>query len=208
MTSYSPLEERINVYSHVFGAVLGLIGLILLIIKSFGDYNLQSSISFVIFGVSIITLFLASASYHNTEDLKLRFKRKILDHSAIYVLIAGTYTPFALGAIGGKTGWIIFAISWTLATIGICLKIFFTGKFNLVSTLMYVLMGWMIMFFIKPLTQVISDAGFYWLLVGGILYTVGAIAYSIKKIKMNHAIFHLFVLGGTICHFMSVYLYV
>lgn len=208
MTTYSPAEERINIYSHIFGAALGVVGLILLIIKSMGDYNIQSSVSFVVFGVCMIIMFIASASYHSTEDIKLRFRRKVFDHSAIYIMIAGTYTPFALGAIGGTTGWLIFGISWGFALIGVCLKIFFTGRFSILSTLMYVFMGWMIMFFIKPLTQVIPSEGFNWLLIGGILYTVGAVTYSIKKIKFNHAIFHVFVLGGSICHFLSIYLYV
>lgn len=208
MTTYSPFEEKINVYSHITGALLGLVGLILLIIKSLGEYNLKSSISFIVFGLSIIVMFLASANYHKTKDLKIRFKRKVFDHCAIYIMIAGTYTPFALGAIGGAIGWKIFGISWLLAAIGISLKLFFTGRFKIVSTLMYVLMGWMIMFFITPLTKVISAAGFNWLLVGGIMYTIGAMAYSIKKIKFNHATFHIFVLAGSICHFLCVYLYV
>jgi hemolysin III len=208
MSGYSKIEEKINVYSHFAGVILGIIGLILLIVKSLGDYNLQSSISFYIFGLSLIILFAASTNYHRTEDIKLRLKRKVLDHCAIYVLIAGTYTPFALGAIGGTQGWIIFVISWTLALIGISLKIFFTGRFKVISTLMYVFMGWMIVFFIKPLTEIIGNEGFLWLLVGGILYTVGALTYSIKKIHLNHAIFHIFVLAGSACHFVAIYNYI
>lgn len=208
MSDYSKLEENINVYSHVFGILLGFVGLTLLVIKSLGDYNTQSVVSFYVFGLSIITLFTASANYHRTIETKLRLRRKVLDHSAIYVLIAGTYTPFALAAIGGVSGWIIFGVSWTLALIGISLKVFFTGRFKKTSTLMYVLMGWMIVFFIKPLTLIISNEGFLWLLVGGVLYTIGAVTYSIKKIPLNHAIFHFFVLAGSICHFVSIYSYV
>ena len=123
-------------------------------------------------------------------------------------MIAGTYTPFALAAIGGVSGWVIFIVSWTLALIGISLKIFFTGRFKILSTSMYVLMGWMVVFFVKPLIQIISYEGFLWLLVGGILYTAGAITYSIKKIHLNHAIFHIFVLGGCIFHFISIFNYI
>ncbi len=208
MSQYSVFEERINIYSHVFGMFLGLIGLVLLITKSFDGYNLISGVSFVIFGLSIITLYFASARYHSAVDERLRFRRKILDHSAIYILIAGTYTPYALAAIGGNVGWIIFGVSWILALVGFILKIFFTGQFKILSTSMYVLMGWMVVFFINPLMKALPHEGFIWLLLGGISYTIGAVLYSIKKIKLNHAIFHIFVLIGTICHFLSIYLYI
>jgi hemolysin III len=208
MSEYSKFEEKLNVNSHLLGALLGVIGLILLIIKSFGDYNFVEASSFIIFGLSLITLYCASSFYHNTVEVNKRFKRKILDHCAIYVLIAGTYTPFALGAIGGRLGWIIFSTCWAMAIVGISLKVFFTGRFKILSTLMYIMMGWMIMFFIKPLMLILSDIGFYWLLAGGIAYTVGAVIYSIKAIKLNHAIFHVFVLVGSFCHFISIYLYI
>ena len=208
MSEYTEFEEKLNVDSHLLGAFLGVIGLVLLIIKSFGDFSHVAIFSFIIFGISIVTLYAASAFYHSTEDAGRRFKRKILDHCAIYILIAGTYTPYALGAIGGKLGWIIFIVCWSMALIGITLKVFFTGRFKIISTLMYVFMGWMIMFFIKPLMLILSDDGFYWLLAGGISYTVGAVIYSIKAIKLNHAIFHVFVLLGSFCHFISIYLYI
>jgi hemolysin III len=208
MSDYSEFEEKLNVNSHLLGAILGVIGFILLIIKSFGDYTPISIVSFIIFGLSIITLYCASAFYHNTQDINFRHKRKVLDHCAIYILIAGTYTPFALAALGGNLGWIIFIACWSMAIIGITLKVFFTGRFKIISTLMYVFMGWMIMFFIKPLMLVLSDTGFYWLLAGGIAYTVGALIYSIKSIPLNHAIFHVFVLIGSFCHFISIYLFI
>ena len=207
MSDYSPFEENINVKSHITGFILAIFGLILLIIKSMDGYDLKGSISLIIFGTSMIILYYSSAKYHNTSDEKLRFKRKIFDHAAIYVLIAGTYSPYALVALKGSLGWMIFSIGWGFALLGICLKVFFTGRFKLISTLLYVFMGWMIVFFIKPLTQVISEEGFFWLLMGGISYTIGAVIYSIKKIKLNHAIFHIFVLVGSICHFISIYFY-
>jgi hemolysin III len=208
MSEYCKTEEKINIYSHALGAALGVIGLILLIVKANEFESLKVSSSFIIFGVSIILLFLASSLYHGAIDEKIRFKRKVIDHCAIYVLIAGTYTPFALGAIGGKLGWVIFGVSWLLAAIGIILKMYFTGRFEVVSTLMYVLMGWMIVFFINPLKLALSPDGFNWLLIGGVLYSVGAIIYSISKIKFNHAIFHVFVLGGCVSHYISVYWYI
>jgi hemolysin III len=133
---------------------------------------------------------------------------KIIDHASIYVLIAGTYTPFTLVTLNGTIGWVIFGTSWGLALTGIILKLFFTGKYDLISTIMYVLMGWVIVFAIKPLINNLPLEGLLWLFAGGISYTIGAILYSIKKIKFNHAIFHMFVLIGSFCHFMSVFFYV
>lgn len=132
----------------------------------------------------------------------------MFDHASIYILIAGTYTPYTLVTLSGTTGWVLFGISWGLALAGVILKLFFTGKYNLLSTIMYVLMGWIIIFAVNPLLNKLTQEGLIWLLAGGVAYTVGAIIYSIKKIKFNHAVFHLFVLLGSFCHFMSVYFYV
>jgi hemolysin III len=133
---------------------------------------------------------------------------RIIDHASIYVLIAGTYTPFALVTLNGATGWVIFGVAWGLALCGITLKLFFTGKYNLVSTLMYVFMGWIIVFAIKPLIVNLSSEGLFWLFCGGMAYTIGAILYSIKILRFNHAVFHVFVLAGSASHFVSVYFYV
>jgi len=124
------------------------------------------------------------------------------------VLIAGTYTPFALVTLNGQAGWWIFGISWGLALSGIILKVFFTGRFQLASTLMYVFMGWIIIFAIRPLIANLSGEGLFWLLAGGVAYTLGAVLYSIRKISFNHAIFHVFVLIGSACHFVSVFYFV
>jgi hemolysin III len=133
---------------------------------------------------------------------------RIIDHASIYVLIAGTYTPFTLVTLNGSIGWVIFCISWGLALTGIILKLFFIGKYNLISTLMYVFMGWVMVFAIKPLINNFSLDGLLWLFAGGMAYTMGAILYSIKKIKYNHAIFHVLVLIGSFSHFVSVFFYV
>jgi hemolysin III len=124
------------------------------------------------------------------------------------VLIAGSYTPFTLVTLNGTTGWVIFGVAWSIVICGIILKLFFTGKYKLLSTLLYVAMGWMVIFAIKPLVNNLSAGGLSWLVAGGLAYTVGAILYSIKKIQFNHAIFHVFVLAGSFCHFMAVYFYV
>lgn len=205
---YSPLEEKINIYSHAFGSALAFIALIFFIFKAQREGTSLDLISNLIFSMSMIILYTVSAKYHSETDPKKRFRLKVFDHSAIYILIAGTYTPFALSVVKGFDGWVLFAIAWGLALIGITLKIFFTGRFDVISTIMYVAMGWIVIFYTKPILASIPKAGFSWLLVGGISYSVGAIIYSIKKIPLNHATFHFFVLLGTFCHFISIFLYI
>ena len=205
---YSNLEEKLNVWSHAFGIFLSIIALVLLMTKAIEKGNIWMMISFPIFGISLILLYLASTLYHSAKNPSKRFKLKIFDHAAIYVLIAGSYTPFTLVSLNGETGWFIFSIVWILAFTGIILKLFFTGRFKVLSTAMYVLMGWLIIFYFKELTANLHSDGVFYLILGGVCYTIGAVLYSIKKIKFNHAIFHVFVLGGSFCHFLSVYLYI
>jgi hemolysin III len=205
---YSSTEEKLNIWSHAFGIFLSIIALVLLIIKAVQQDNIWMMISFPIFGVSLILLYLASTLYHASKEPQKRFKLKVFDHAAIYVLIAGSYTPFTLVSLNGETGWLIFSMVWVMAFTGIILKLFFTGKFKIVSTAMYVLMGWLIVFYFQDLTAHLHEKGVFYLILGGVLYTIGAILYSIKKIKFNHAIFHFFVLAGSFCHFLSIYLYV
>ena len=205
---YSPAEEKVNVVSHAIGLILSIIALILLIIKALQYGNGWHLISYGIYGMSLIMLYSASTIYHITQEPALRKKYKIFDHAAIYLLIAGTYTPYTLVTLSGKIGWILFAISWGLAVFGMTLKLFFTGRFTLVSTLAYVVMGWLIVFAYEPLKNSLSTDGLFWLLAGGVSYTVGALLYAIHKLKFNHAIFHIFVLIGSVCHFISVYFYV
>lgn len=205
---YSPTEEKLNIWSHAFGIFLSIIALVLLIIKAVQQDNIWMMISFPIFGVSLILLYLASTIYHASKEPQKRFKLKVFDHAAIYVLIAGSYTPFTLVSLNGETGWLIFSMVWVMAFTGIILKLFFTGRFKVISTAMYVLMGWLIVFYFQYLTASLHEKGVFYLILGGVLYTIGAILYSIKKIKFNHAIFHFFVLAGSFCHFLSIYLYV
>lgn len=205
---YSPKEEKWNVISHAFGLVLSIIAAYFLVVRTSGYANIKMTISFVVFGVSLILLYAASTFYHNAKDPALRFKLKILDHIGIFILIAGTYTPFALVTLGGSIGWIIFGVAWGIAFLGTILKIFFTGRFKVLSTLMYVGMGWIIIFAIKPLIENLSSGGLWWLFAGGLFYTLGAILYSISRINYNHAWFHLFVLLGSFCHFMAIFFHV
>lgn len=205
---YPPFEEKLNVITHAFGFALSILGLILLIIKAYEYGNVLHLVSFSIFGASMILLYAASTLYHSAKKPLLRYRLNILDHASIYILIAGTYTPFALITLNGIVGWVIFGVVWSMALAGVILKLFYTGKYNLLSTSMYVLMGWIIVFAIKPLLNNLDLPGLLWLFAGGISYTLGAVFFSIDKIRFNHAIFHLFVLLGSFCHYISIYLYV
>ena len=208
MKHYSPLEETANIVSHAVGLILSVAALVVLLVRASLYGNAWHVVGAGIFGVSLISLYAASTCYHSAKNPKLRSRLRIVDHATIFVLIAGTYTPFTLVTLKGSTGWIIFGASWGMALTGITLKLFFTGKYDVISTVIYVFMGWIIVFAITPLINNLSSSGLFWLIAGGIAYTTGAILYSIKKIKFNHAIFHMFVLLGSLCHFISVYFYV
>jgi len=208
ITYYDAKEEKINVISHFIGLILSILALILLVVYATKYGTVTHITSFAIFGISLIVLYAASTAYHYAKNPTLRFRLNILDHAAIYILIAGTYTPFALVVLKGWIGWTVFGISWILALAGIIFKLFFFGKNDKISTITYVLMGWVIIFAIKPLIESFSAAGLFWLFSGGLFYTIGAILYSIKRIKYNHAIFHIFVLLGSFSHFMAVFFYV
>ena len=205
---YSPIEEKINILSHATGFILSIVAFVLLVMHASLHGDVWQIVSFSIFGASLIILYGASTLYHIAKKPVLRNKLNIIDHASIYILIAGTYTPFTLVTLKGTIGWVIFGISWGLALTGIILKLFFTGKYDLISTIMYVFMGWVIVFAIKPLIDHLPFEGLLWLFAGGISYTIGAILYSINKIKFNHAIFHILVLIGSFCHFVSVFFYV
>ncbi len=201
-------EELLNIFSHAFGLLLSCIGLVLLLVRATSSGTGWHVVSFAVFGVSLILLYAASTIYHTTQTPQRRIRWRVVDHAAIYILIAGTYTPFMLTTLRGQLGWTLFAVTWGIATVGIILKLFFTGRFTVVSTMMYIFMGWLIMFAIKPLAAALPDAGIFWLMAGGVSYTVGAILYAIKAIPYNHAIFHFFVLFGSFSHFMAVYGYI
>ncbi len=204
---YSKKEERLNIITHAFGLLLSFIALTFLIIKSLNYQGFWKPASLIIYGLSLIILYAASTLYHLATETSKRRILNIFDHSAIYILIAGTYTPFTIIALEGVLGWIIFAITWIFAFVGIVLKLFFTGRFDKLSTAMYLLMGWQIVFVIDALMQNINPKGLQLLLAGGIFYTLGAVFYSIKRINYNHAIFHVFVVLGSFCHFFTVFYY-
>lgn len=204
---YSKNEEFLNILTHGIGLLLSVIGFPLLILKSLNFSGFWKPASFYIFGISLIVLYAASTFYHAAKNERTRKRLNIFDHAAIFLLIAGTYTPFTLITLEGQTGWILFTLTWIFALAGIILKFFFTGKYHKASTLLYILMGWQIIFVIKPLISNFPPKGLQLLVTGGVFYTIGAMFYSIKKLLFNHAIFHVFVILGSLSHFFSILIY-
>ncbi|MDO9261950.1 MAG: hemolysin III family protein [Flavobacteriaceae bacterium] len=205
---YHPLEEKINIITHAIGIALSVVALVLLVVFASIYGTVWHIVSFSIYGASLLALYSASTIYHSIQNPKWRYRFNIVDHSAIYILIAGTYTPFTLVTLNGTIGWVMFGVTWGIAAIGIIFKIFFTGRFDIVSTIAYVAMGWIVIFAINPLINNLPANGLIWLFLGGIFYTIGAVIYAIQKIKFNHAIFHIFVLLGSFSHFLAVFFYV
>lgn len=208
LTFYHPTEELFNVASHGFGLVLSIAALGVLVTYAVEKGTVWHIFSSSIYGVSLVILYSASTLYHYVQEPVLRYKLNIFDHSAIFVLIAGSYTPFTIHVLKGNAGWALFATVWTVALFGIMFKLFFTGRFGFLSTVAYVAMGWSAMFAIGPLIRSFDSQGVVWVFAGGIAYTVGAIVFGFKSLKFNHAIFHLLVLTGSICHFIAIYFYV
>jgi len=201
-------EEIANAVIHGIGALLSIAALVLLVVFSAINGQPWSIFSSVIYGSSLIILYTSSTLYHSFQRKKMKDLFEIFDHSAIYILIAGTYTPFALITLSGRLGWIIFSVVWVLAAIGIIFKIFFVKRFRILSTILYIAMGWLVVFAMEPLVTNLDFWGVFWLVIGGILYTVGTIFYVWRKIPYHHALWHLIVLAGSICHFFSVFFYV
>ncbi|MBC7472985.1 MAG: hemolysin III family protein [Candidatus Sericytochromatia bacterium] len=203
-------EEIINSITHGFGAFISVIATIFLVISSlpFQDKGIHL-ISALIYGTSMILLYSASSVYHAVQDPISKSKLKIVDHACIYLLIAGTYTPFFLIAIKGNYGLILMSIIWGLAFSGVIFKLFFyTHKLNFLSTILYLMMGWISVFIVPTLLKTIPFYGLVWLIIGGILYTLGTIFYIKDNNKYFHAIWHLFVLGGSVSHYIAVLFYV
>lgn len=207
VTYYSLKEETINVISHLFGLILSIGGLVLLVVYASLYGSVWHIVSFSIFGASMVVLYLASTLYHYARGRALRKRLNVFDHSAIYILIAGTYTPYCLVGLNGPIGWVFFGITWGLAFIGIIIKLFYMEKYSKLSTVGYVLMGWVGFFVVKPLIQSLPIEALIYLLIGGICYTIGALFYAIRKIPYNHAIFHIWVLLGSVFHFVSIFFY-
>ncbi len=200
-----PFEERLNSLSHGIGALLGAVGLIFLITYSNSTLEI---IAVSVYGVSVIILFLASTLYHSVLEEGKRYYFRIVDHISIYLLIAGTYTPVTLITLSESRGWPLFGLVWGIAVVGSILKLFFIGRFNILSTLLYLVMGWLIVFDFAYLVENMASNGLLLLFLGGLFYTVGIVFYVVRKIPYNHLIWHLFVLAGAICHFFMIFFYV
>lgn len=210
---YTIPEEVAHSAIHALGSHLGAAMLALMVVFGVqsGEQVAWKVVSAAIFGFSIILLYTVSSAYHAITHPRTKQILKVCDHMAIYILIAGSYTPFMLVTLRPEypvIAWTIFGIVWGLTIMGIVFKVFFTGRLRLVSTLAYVGMGWIIVFAIKPLMATLPAAGLVWLLIGGLCYTLGAIFYLWRLMPFHHAVWHLCVLAGTLCHFFAVLFYV
>jgi hemolysin III len=199
------IEEWLNSATHGLGALLSVIGTVVLIVAASQSGDAWKIVSFSIFGASLILLYSASALYHGTRHPRLRALFKTLDHCAIFLLIAGTYTPFLLVNMRGPTGWTLMAIIWSLAISGVALKLVFGNRFRLARVGIYIAMGWLIVFASSDLVANLSEQALYLMVAGGIAYTAGVVFYLADRIPYMHAVWHLFVIGGSALHFSAVY---
>lgn len=205
---YTVGEEIFNSISHGVGVLLSIAALVLLIVFAaiYSDgYGLASAL---VYGISLILLYTMSMVYHIVQNEKGKKVLRIFDHCSIFILIAGTYTPYLLGPLRGALGWTIFGIIWGVTVVGILLNAISLERFKIISLVCYVLMGWGIVLSIKPLAQNLPTGGLWLLIAGGLVYTVGIIFYVMKKYRYMHSVWHLFVLAGSICHYFSILLFV
>jgi hemolysin III len=197
-------EEIANALTHGLGATAALAGGAVLITLAalFGDG--WQLIGAIVFGVCLLLLYLASTLYHAIQHPVTKARLKVFDHCAIYLLIAGTYTPFTLIGLRGAVGWWLFSAIWVLAVAGVVFKLFFTGRFKLLSTLIYIAMGWLVLIAIVPVFRALDAWTFGWLMAGGVCYTLGTFFYHRPSMRYSHAVWHLFVIAGSVCHYVSV----
>jgi hemolysin III len=205
--TYSRKEELANAVTHGIGALLSAAALVLLIVFASLKGTAWHVVSFTIFGTTMLLLYCASTLVHSFPEGKLKDLFEIFDHSSIYLFIAGTYTPILFLVIRSPLGWTLFGIVWGLAAAGIVFKAFLTKRFLFTSTLLYVLMGWLILLAWKPLLHNFAPGGLTLLVTGGVLYTVGAVFYVWRGFRYHHAVWHLFVLGGSVMHFFAILAY-
>ena len=200
--------ERFNAYTHLVGALLALAGAVVLIVLGAMKQDVWKIVSFAIYGASLVTLYSASTLYHSTRGRLKAFFRK-LDHTAIYLLIAGSYTPFTLVTLRGPWGWWLFGVIWGLALLGILQEFWLGKRTRVLSLIIYVLMGWIALVAVLPLVDTLSLAGFAWLAAGGLAYTAGIVFYAYdKKFTHWHGIWHLFVIAGSALHYCAILFYV
>ena len=200
-------QEIANSVTHGIGTALSVAGLTLLVVLASLRGSARHVVSVAVYGTTLVLLYLASTLYHAIQHDGAKRVLKILDHAAIFLLIAGTYTPFTLVSLRGPWGWSLFGAVWGLAAVGIVFKLFFTGRYEGFSTAVYLLMGWIIAVALKPLAMALPTGGIVLLLLGGVAYSAGVIFY-VQKRPYAHAVWHLFVIAGSLCHFFSILLYV
>ncbi|MEO7991348.1 MAG: hemolysin III family protein [Chryseolinea sp.] len=201
---YSTSEEIANAITHGIGTGLAIAAMVVLIVFAAIKGNVWHIVSFSIYGSTLVLLYFASTLYHSLTNLRAKGVFHKFDHISIYLLIAGTYTPFCLTALRGWIGWTVLGVVWSCAILGTVLKSISVGKRVMMSTILYVLMGWVILIAIKPLYNSMPYNGFLLLIAGGVSYTLGTIFFIRDKVKYNHSVWHLFVLGGSVLHFFSV----
>jgi hemolysin III len=201
---YTKNEELANIISHGMGLLMSVPGLIALILVSRQAEDPWQLVGFIIFGLSLTLLYFFSTAYHSITDYSLKQKFRILDHSAIFVLIAGTYTPFLVVHLRGPLGWTMMGVIWGLAIAGIIIKLVFGVRYKKLSLALYILMGWLCVFAFREMYANLPSHSFYLLVIGGLLYTGGVVFYNWKKLPYHHAIWHLFVLGGSAFHYFAI----
>jgi hemolysin III len=201
-------EEIANSITHGLGLALSLAGLAVLVTLAALRGTAWHIVSCAVYGATLVILYAASTLYHGVRGPRVKRVLRVLDHSAIYLLIAGTYTPFALVTLRGAWGWSLFGVVWGLALLGILWKVWFVDRFVIVSTTVYLLMGWLAVIAAKPLLAALPLGGIAWILAGGLCYTAGVVFFGWKKLPYAHAVWHVFVISGSVCHFLAVLLYV
>lgn len=202
------LEEIANTVTHGIGLILSILGLCWLLSATLSSGDVWKISSAIVFGSTLIILYAASTFYHGLQDPQTKKTLRIVDHCAIYALIAGTYTPFTLVTLNETWGWTLFVIIWSLAFIGILFKLFFVDRWPILSTIFYLGMGWLIIVASEALMASLPPEGLYLLVAGGLSYSFGAIIYVLERPIFHHAIWHVFVIGGSMCHYFAILNYV
>lgn len=202
------LEEKASFLTHALALLLSVAALVWISIQTIETGDPWKISSAILFGSSMVLLYLASTLYHGTKDETLKSKFQVMDHAAIYCLIAGSYTPFTLVTLKDGIGWVLFSVVWSIALFGVIFKLFFTGKFRLLSTISYLGMGWLVIFAIEPILATLPYEGLVLMFTGGLCYTFGALIYLLEKPLFHHAIWHLFVMAGSAFHYLTILFYV
>ena len=201
-------EEFVNSLTHGVGFVLTIVGVVAMLVAAVTRGEARVIVACAIYGTTLVLLYLASTLYHAFASTRARNVLRRIDHAAIYLLIAGTYTPFALVLLRGRWGWSLFGISWGLAVLGVTAKAVLGPRWPIASTAVYLLMGWLAVVAVSPMVRQVPWGGIAWLVAGGLLYTGGVVFYARERPHYTHAVWHLFVLGGSVCHYVAVMAYV